>query len=102
MSKVVAKINALEPSIKALSDEALKKRKTAEFRQRLSSGVSLHDILPEAFAVVWEASTRTFGQRASMCGSLVACRYTTVRLLKCGIGEGKTLVATLPAYLTMP
>jgi preprotein translocase subunit SecA len=58
----VPKINALEPAMQALSDEALR-AKTAEFRQRLAEGATLDDLLPEAFAVVREAGKRTLGQR---------------------------------------
>jgi preprotein translocase subunit SecA len=98
MSKVVTKINALEPSIKALSDEALK-AKTAEFRQRLANGQSLNDLLPEAFAVVREASVRTLGLRhfdVQMIGGMV---LHDGKIAEMRTGEGKTLVSTLPAYL---
>jgi len=62
LAKVVDKVNSFEASISPLSDEALR-AKTAEFKQRLSDGQSLDDILPEAFAVVREAAQRTLGQR---------------------------------------
>jgi preprotein translocase subunit SecA len=95
---VVAKVNALEESFRALSDDALK-AKTAEFKGRLGKGETLDALLPEAFAAVREASRRTLGQRhfdVQLIGGAV--------LHKGGIsemrtGEGKTLVATLPAYL---
>ncbi|MDD5152689.1 MAG: preprotein translocase subunit SecA [Candidatus Pacebacteria bacterium] len=95
---IVAKINNLEPQIKALSDDALK-GKTAEFKERLSKGASLDDILPEAFAVVREASSRTLGQRhydVQLMGGLALHEGIIAEMMT---GEGKTLVATLPAYL---
>lgn len=94
----IKKINALEPLLQALSDDELK-GKTAEFRARLASGVSIDDILPEAFAVVREASRRTLGQRhydVQMVGGIVLHQGTIAEMMT---GEGKTLVATLPAYL---
>src|SRR6185369_3072504 len=94
----VAKINALEESIKALSDVELK-GKTAEFRSRLEKGEKLEDILPEAFAVVREASRRTLGQRhfdVQLIGGMV---LNSGGIAEMRTGEGKTLVATLPAYL---
>lgn len=94
---IVAAINALEPEIKALSDEALK-GKTAEFRIRLQKS-GLEEILPEAFAVVREASRRTLGQRhfdVQLIGGLV---LNSGAIAEMRTGEGKTLVATLPAYL---
>lgn len=106
---LVTKINALEPSIKALSDAELK-AKTGEFRKRLDiseDGVitkeevnkKLNDILPEAFAVVREASRRTLGQRhfdVQLLGGMV---LNSGSIAEMRTGEGKTLVATLPAYL---
>ncbi len=94
----VAAINALEPTIKALSDEALK-AKTSEFKTRLEKGETLDDILPEAFAVVREASRRTLGQRhfdVQLIGGMVIHQKGIAEMRT---GEGKTLVATLPAYL---
>lgn len=94
----VAKINELEEQIKELSDEALK-NKTAEFKERLSAGETLDDILPEAFAVVREASERTLGQRhfdVQLIGGIVLHNGDIAEMRT---GEGKTLVATLPAYL---
>jgi preprotein translocase subunit SecA len=98
MAKVVTKINAHEPAIKALSDEALQ-AKTAEFRQRLKSGESLHDILPEAFAVVREASVRTLGLRHFDVQLIGGMALHDNKIAEMRMGEGKTLVATLPAYL---
>jgi preprotein translocase subunit SecA len=101
---IVAKINEFEPSMKKLSDEALR-AKTEEFRERIAGGVTLDALLPEAFAVVREASVRNL-----RTASGVAMRHFDVQLLG-GIvlhqgkiaemmtGEGKTLVATLPSYL---
>ncbi len=94
----VPKINALEPAMEALSDEALA-GKTAEFRERLAGGASLDDVLPEAFAVVREASKRTLGQRhfdVQLVGGMV---LHDGRIAEMKTGEGKTLVATLPVYL---
>ena len=94
----VPQINALEPAMQALSDEALR-AKTAEFRERLASGATLDEILPEAFAVVREASQRTLGQRhfdVQMIGGMVLHEG---KIAEMKTGEGKTLVATLPCYL---
>jgi preprotein translocase subunit SecA len=96
--KRVPAINALEPAISALSDQALA-AKTAEFRDRLAKGATLDDILPEAFAVVREAARRTLGQRhfdVQMVGGQV---LHAGMIAEMKTGEGKTLVATLPAYL---
>jgi preprotein translocase subunit SecA len=95
---LVEQINTLEPTIKALSDAALKD-KTAEFKKRLADGASLDDITAEAFAVVREAARRTLGQRhfdVQMIGGAVIHRGGIAEMRT---GEGKTLVATLPAYL---
>ncbi len=94
----VEKINGLEPSYVALSDEALK-AKTAEFKERLGKGETLDDLLPEAFAAVREASKRTLGQRhfdVQLIGGMILHGR---RIAEMRTGEGKTLVATLPAYL---
>ncbi len=94
----VAEINAFEPAIKALSDEQLK-AKTAEFRSRLADGETIDDLLPEAFAVVREAGRRVLHMRhydVQMIGGMVLHNGT---LAEMKTGEGKTLVATLPAYL---
>jgi preprotein translocase subunit SecA len=91
-------INALEPEIAALSDEALKAR-TAEFRQQLSEGKTLDDILVPAFATVREAAKRTLGQRhfdVQLVGGMVLHEGDIAEMKT---GEGKTLVATLPVYL---
>ena len=98
MRKEVKKINALEPVIEALSDEELK-AKTAEFKERLANGDTLEAILPEAFAVVREASKRVFGMRhfdVQMIGGMV---LNDGKIAEMRTGEGKTLTATLPSYL---
>ena len=98
MRKDVAKINALEPAIEALSDDELK-AKTTEFRERLENNETLETILPEAFAVVREASKRVFGMRhfdVQMIGGMV---LNQGKIAEMRTGEGKTLTATLPAYL---
>jgi preprotein translocase subunit SecA len=94
----VAQINALEPSVKDQSDEQLRAR-TAAFRERLSQGATLEDLLPDAFAVVREAGRRTLNMRhfdVQLIGGIVLHRG---RIAEMKTGEGKTLVATLPAYL---
>jgi len=91
-------INRLEPEIKALTDAELG-AKTVEFRNRLADGETLNDLLPEAFAVVREASVRTLGMRhfdVQLLGGMV---LHMGRISEMKTGEGKTLVATLPAYL---
>jgi preprotein translocase subunit SecA len=94
----VPQINALEPALAALSDEALR-GKTAEFRERLANGATLDELLPEAFAVVREAGKRTLGQRhfdVQLVGGMV---LHDGKISEMKTGEGKTLVATLPVYL---
>ena len=94
----VAAINKLEPEMKALSDEQLK-AKTAECRQRLADGASLDSLLPEAFAVVREASFRVLGMRhfdVQLIGGMV---LNDGKIAEMRTGEGKTLTATLAVYL---
>ncbi len=94
----VAAINALEPKMQALTDEQLR-HKTIEFRERLKNGETLDDLLVEAFAVVREAGVRTVGMRhfdVQLLGGMVLHQG---RIAEMKTGEGKTLVATLPAYL---
>lgn len=94
----IAKINSLEPAIQKLSDEELK-NKTIEFKKKLKNGATLDDIAYEAFAVVREASRRVYGMRhfdVQLIGGLVLHRGMITEMRT---GEGKTLVATLPAYL---
>ena len=96
--KSVARINALEPQMEALSDAELQ-AKTPEFRQRLAEGATLDQILPEAFAVCREASRRVLGMRhydVQLIGGMV---LHSGRIAEMRTGEGKTLVATLPVYL---
>ena len=95
---LVKKINSFEPAFQALSDEALRE-KTVEFRARLASGATLDDILPEAFAAVREASRRTLGQRHYDVQLLGGIALHEGKIAEMMTGEGKTLVATLPAYL---
>ena len=98
MSARVAKINALEPQIQALSDEQLK-AKTQEFKDRLAQGATLDQILEEAFAVVREAARRVLGQRhydVQLVGGMVLHQGGIAEMRT---GEGKTLVATAPTYL---
>ena len=96
--KLVQKINSYEPAVSDLNDEELK-HKTVEFRKRLGEGETLDDLLPEAFAVVREAAKRTLGQRhydVQLIGGIVLHQG---RIAEMKTGEGKTLVATLAAYL---
>ena len=98
MRKRVEKINALEPQMEALSDEALR-AKTAEFRERLDQGAKLDDLLEEAFAVVREGSKRALGMRhfdVQLIGGMVLHQGSIAEMRT---GEGKTLVATLAVYL---
>ncbi|MCK9529614.1 MAG: preprotein translocase subunit SecA [Gammaproteobacteria bacterium] len=98
LGKTVAQINALEPAMQALSDEALG-AKTVEFRDRLAAGTALDELLPEAFAVVREASRRVLGMRhydVQLIGGMV---LNSGKIAEMRTGEGKTLVATLAAYL---
>ena len=98
LGKVVTKINALEADYEKLSDEELK-AKTAEFRQRLESGESLESLMAEAFAVVREASKRVFNMRPFDVQLLGGMVLDSNRIAEMRTGEGKTLTATLPAYL---
>ncbi len=98
MNKNVAKISALEPGLKALSDDELR-GKTDEFKKRFADGEALDSLLPEAFAVVREASRRVIGLRhydVQMIGGMV---LHMGKIAEMRTGEGKTLVATLPVYL---
>ncbi len=98
MSKTVAEITALEPAVETLTDEALR-AKTDEFRSRLAQGAHLDTLMGEAFAVVREAGRRVLGMRhfdVQMIGGMV---LNDGRIAEMRTGEGKTLVATLAAYL---
>ncbi|MDR1926913.1 MAG: preprotein translocase subunit SecA, partial [Endomicrobium sp.] len=95
---IVVKVNSLESSIKQLTDEELK-NKTVEFRERFAKGETLDDLLPEAFACVREASVRTTGLRhfdVQIIGGYILHKG---KIAEMKTGEGKTLVATLAAYL---
>ncbi len=98
LNREVARINALEDEISALSEDALK-GKTDEFRQRLKDGETLDNILPEAFAVVREASKRCLGMRHFDCQLIGGMVLHQGKIAEMRTGEGKTLVATLAAYL---
>ena len=95
---LVTKINGLEEEISKLSDSELR-NKTEEFKNRLQAGETLDDLLPEAFAVVREASKRVLGMRhfdVQLIGGIILHQG---RIAEMKTGEGKTLVATLPVYL---
>ena len=96
--KLVAAVNALEPGLKELSDEELSAR-TPVLRERISDGASLDDVLPEAFALVREASCRTLGLRHFDVQLIGGITLHEGKIAEMRTGEGKTLVATLPAYL---
>lgn len=98
MGKLVDKINQLEESLSALSDEALTE-KTNEFKQRISDGATVDSLVPEAFAVVREASKRVLGLRHFDVQMIGGMTLHEGRIAEMRTGEGKTLVATLPAYL---
>jgi preprotein translocase subunit SecA len=98
LSKVVDQVNAFEPAISALSDEALR-AKTDEFKSRFTGGSTLDDLLPEAFAVVREAAKRTLGQRHYDVQIMGGAALHRGNIAEMRTGEGKTLVATLPSYL---
>ena len=94
---IVEQINALEDEMMALSDEELRER-TSDFKEELANGATLDDILPEAFAVVREGSRRAIGMRhfdVQLIGGIVLHQG---KIAEMRTGEGKTLVATLPAY----
>ncbi len=98
LKPMVQRINALEPTFEALSDEALR-NKTSEYRHRLARGGKIDDVLPEAFATVREAAKRVLGQRhydVQLMGGMILHQG---KIAEMRTGEGKTLVATLPTYL---
>ena len=98
MEEYVERINSLEPAIQKLSDASLA-AKTVEFRQRLENGEAIDTLLPEAFAVVREASVRTTGMRHFDVQLLGGVTLHEGKIAEMKTGEGKTLVATLPVYL---
>ncbi|WP_426662377.1 preprotein translocase subunit SecA [Rhodanobacter aciditrophus] len=98
LSRIVGRVNALEPEFEKLSDEALR-GKTTEFKQRVATGETLDKLLPEAFAVVREGAKRVLGMRhydVQLIGGMVLHQG---KIAEMRTGEGKTLVATLPVYL---
>ena len=98
LNKIVDKIDSFEEAHKALTDEQLR-GKTVEFRERLKNGETLDDLLPEAYSVVREATYRVTGKRqfrVQMLGGIVLHQG---RIAEMKTGEGKTLTATMPAYL---
>ncbi len=97
-SQLVPQVNRFEDAIQNLSDDGLR-AKTGEFRRRLDDGASLNDLLPEAFAVVREAARRTLGQRHYDVQIIGGAVLHQGKIAEMKTGEGKTLVATLPAYL---
>ncbi|NRD51275.1 preprotein translocase subunit SecA, partial [Corallococcus exiguus] len=96
--KTVARINAMEPDYEKLSDDALR-AKTVEFQGRVAQGESLDDLLPEAFAVVREASKRVMKMRHFDVQLLGGMALHHGKISEMRTGEGKTLTATLPVYL---
>lgn len=96
--KTVARINALEPEFEKLSDEALR-GKTQEFKDRLAQGQTLDDLLPEAFAVVREASKRVLKMRHFDVQMMGGIGLHQGKISEMRTGEGKTLTSTLPVYL---
>ncbi len=95
---IVHQVNALEPEIQKLSDEALR-QKTEEFRERLTQGATLEELLVEAYAVVREAARRTINMRPFDVQILGGIVLHQGKIAEMATGEGKTLVATLPLYL---
>src|SRR5438552_4555711 len=95
---LVAQINALEPSVQPLSDDALR-AKTVEFKQRFAKGETLDQLLPEAFAVVREVGRRVLNMRHFDVQLIGGAVLHAGKIAEMKTGEGKTLVATLPAYL---
>ena len=98
LAKIAEAVTSHEPRISALSDEALRDQ-TSEFKKRFAAGESLDDLLPEAFAVVREASKRTLGQRHYDVQIMGGAAMHRGNIAEMRTGEGKTLSATLPSYL---
>lgn len=98
LQKIAVEVNSEETLIAALTDEQLR-AKTEEFRNRFNDGESLDELLPEAFAVVREAAKRTLGQRHYDVQMMGGAALHSGNIAEMRTGEGKTLVATLPAYL---
>jgi preprotein translocase subunit SecA len=98
LEKIAGQVNSFEGQVSALSDEALR-NKTIEFKNRFNDGETLDELLPEAFAVVREAAKRTLGQRHYDVQLMGGAALHLGNIAEMRTGEGKTLVATLPAYL---
>ncbi|MBW2621938.1 MAG: preprotein translocase subunit SecA [Deltaproteobacteria bacterium] len=98
LTPLVARVGAVEPEVKALTDEQLR-LKTGEFKERLAKGASLDDLLGEAFAVVREAAWRTIKQRHFDCQVMGGIVLHEGKIAEMKTGEGKTLAATMPVYL---
>src|SRR5260221_1509856 len=98
LAPLVVEINVHEPAVTALSDTQLRD-KTAEFRARLANGDTLDELLPEAFAVVREAGRRVLNMRHFDVQLICGMGLHRGKIAEMKTGEGKTLVATLPAYL---
>jgi preprotein translocase subunit SecA len=98
LKTLTAAVNALETNFQALTDEELR-NETASFRERFANGETLDDLLPEAFAAVREAATRTIGLRHFDVQIMGGAALHLGNIAEMKTGEGKTLVATLPAYL---
>src|SRR3989344_5211443 len=98
VAPLVSKINSLESDFEKLSKREIEV-KTKEFKERIAEGASLDDILPEAFALVREASKRTLGQRHFDVQLMGAIALHRGHIAEMRTGEGKTLVATMPLYL---
>ena len=98
ITPIVGRVNVFEPGLKDLTDDQLR-AKTAEFREKLNQGASLDDVLPEAFAVVREMSRRKTAMRHFDVQLIGGAVLHQGKIAEMKTGEGKTLVATLPAYL---
>ena len=98
IDKIADKVMALDSQMAALTDEELK-AKTPEFKERIANGESLDDLLPEAFAVCREAAARSVGMKHFKVQIIGGIALHQGRIAEMKTGEGKTLVATLPAYL---
>jgi preprotein translocase subunit SecA len=98
LEEAVARVNAFEPEVSVLSDEALR-AKTAEFQERFAQGETLDDLMPEAFAVAREAAKRSTGMRPFDMQVMGAVVLHQGAISEMKTGEGKTLVATMPVYL---
>ena len=96
---IVAQVNSFEPAVQKLTDGELR-AKTDEFKKRLADGTTLDDLLPEAFAVVREGSKRVMKMRHFDVQMLGGMSLHYGKISEMGTGEGKTLTATLPVYLS--